>query len=86
MNESQRFLHENRESLLRLSDILKEADTVKENGYSEYTPRERALAIELTERWIKEAFALSREDSTLPTRDVDNIYLRLEKDGDSSAV
>lgn len=78
---TKKFLFENRESFIRLSEIIKEADTVKRNKYDKYTPEVRALAIELLEQWIKTEFALSGEDNIqLPTKNDDNLYLRLEEE------
>ena len=83
VTQTNKFIFENREAFLRLSDIIKEVDTVRKNRYDQYTPEVRALAIELLETWIKTEFALSREDNLpLPTRDVDNIYRRLEEEAE----
>ena len=75
------FLQNYRDEFILLSDIIKEVDTVRENHYSKYSVEARQLAIELTERWIKEVFALSWDDSvTLPTKDEPSLYVRLEED------
>lgn len=79
--ETRDFLTTYRSQFIELSKILKEADTIRENHYSKYTPKERALAIELTERWIKEVFALAGEASTiLPQQEDEGIFRRLEEE------
>lgn len=75
--ESLDFVEQHRSILIALSDILLEADTVRENNYKKFSPEVRALAIELVERWIKGVFAFS-EDVNLPEGNRTNLYLRLE--------
>lgn len=77
--KTRQFLFENQDAFIRLSEIIKEVDTVRENRFDKYPVEVRRLAIELLETWIKNEFALSGEDVKLPVKDVDNIYRRLEK-------
>ena len=77
--KTRQFPFENQDAFIRLSDIIKEVDTVRENRFDRYPVEVRRLAIELLEIWIKNEFALSGEDIKLPQKDVDNIYRRLEK-------
>lgn len=46
--QQRKFIEDNRDALIRLTDILKEADPVKENVWTiKYPPEVRRLAIEL---------------------------------------
>lgn len=75
-----KFIEENRDALIRLTDILKEADTVKENIWTlKYPPEARRLAIELVELWIKREFDLD-ETVRLPKNEDEGLYRRLERE------
>lgn len=79
--KTQDFLTEYRAQFLKLSEILREVDTVKKNHYSEYTPEARALAIELVERWIKDCFGLAGDaDTLLPLPEERNTFLHIEEE------
>lgn len=75
-----KFIEENRDALIRLTDILKEVDTVKENQWTiKYAPEVRKLAIELVELWIKKEFDLE-ETVKIPVREEEGLYRRLERE------
>ena len=77
--ESLDFVENNRSALIALSEIILEADTVREGNYKRYNPEVRELAIELVERWIKGVFAFA-EDIELPQADRTNLYIRLDEE------
>lgn len=77
--ESLDFVDNNRSALIALSEILLEADTVRNNSYSKYSPEVRALAIELVEKWIKGVFAFA-EEVDLPKQEGSNLYIRIEEE------
>lgn len=78
--QQRKFIEENRDSLIRLTDILKEVDTVRENVWTiKYPPEVRSLAIELVELWIKKEFDLD-ETVRLPKKEDEGLYRRLERE------
>lgn len=87
MTEKQykRFFKENQAELTHLGQILKEADSLTNPRYSEYSPESRRLAVLLVERWFKEAFATETSEPIQYANEGDNIFLRLQaeaKEGD----
>ncbi len=78
--QQRKFIEENRDSLIRLTDILKEVDTVRENVWTiKYPPEARRLAIELVELWVKREFDLD-ETVRLPKNEDEGLYRRLERE------
>ena len=78
--KQRKFIEDNRDALIRLTDILKEADTVRENVWTiKYPPEVRLLAVELVELWIKKEFDLD-ESVRLPKKEDEGLYRRLERE------
>lgn len=79
--QSYKFLNDNREAFIKLTAILREADTVRANAYDKYSPEVRKLAIELTERWITEVFNIAKEGKLeLPKEEAKGVFFSLEDD------
>lgn len=78
-----KFFKENREVLNILAQKLKEAESVRFK--SQYTPAERAAAIELVETWLMEVWGMREEDFNLYSDGDDNIIRRLENEEPSKS-
>jgi len=60
----EKFIYDNRDVLGILGKKLREADTVKQTRYSNYSEESRRLAIQLVEEWVGEIWniAFSADD------------------------
>lgn len=77
--QAKEFIEKNRDSLVLLGEILKDADSVQSQRYARYSFESRALAIEMVEEWVKQVFGIAFTHERFQETEL-NIIRRLDTD------
>ena len=75
--QAKQFIDSNRDALVTLGELMKQADSVRSTHYARYSFESRSLAIEIVEEWMKQVFGIAFELERLQDSD-DNIFRRLD--------